>query len=172
MHRHFFNLIFIGYLLTGCTVKPVPVSQNKITKLSSLLYTLSADKKESTRLSRDIFQKTTALTKEFKLTSPPLWHNTLVNLGFRKKGLCYHWADALYLHLIAQRYHSFEFHLVGANIGEYWFEHNALAVVKKDGEVEKGVVIDPWRDSGKLYFSKLKEDRKYKWSHRLDRGCK
>lgn len=183
MHRHFFNLILVSHLLVGCTVTPVHVSQSQMTKLSFLLQTLGSSQKESSRLSRDIFQKTTAMTKTFKLTYPPLWHNTLVNLGFREKGLCYHWSDTLYLHLLAQSYPSFEFHLVGADIGEYWLEHNALVVVKKgrkvdekikkvDEKVEEGVVIDPWRDSGKLYFSKVKEDRAYKWSHRLDRGCK
>ncbi len=150
------------------------MSENQITKLATLIQTLDAhaSQKESLRLSRDIFQKTAALSKAFKLTSPPLWHNTLVNVGLREKGLCYHWSDALYAHLTVQGYTGFEFHLVGANIGEYFGEHNALVVISKDGKVENGVLIDPWRDSGKLYFSKLKEDKKYKWSHRLDRGCK
>jgi len=172
MHRHFFSSVLAVCLLVGCTVIPVQVSENERLKLSSLLQTLSASQKESTRLSLDIFQKTKTLTKEFKLTSPALWHNTLVNLGFREKGLCYHWSDALYLHLLSKKYTSFDFHLFGANIGEYWSEHNALVVIKKGGMVENGVLIDPWRDSGRLYFSKVKKDKKYSWSHRSERGCK
>lgn len=126
---------------------------------------------ESRQLSKDIFHKTYLLTKEFDLASPPLWHNTLVNLGLRKKGLCYQWADALYVYLEPKHYKDFEFHFAGANIGEYFFEHNALVVTAKGGKVQDGIVIDPWRNSGKLYFSKVNEDREYHWVHRHDRGC-
>jgi len=174
MHKHFINLSIVTFLIVGCTVRSLPVPQSQMTQLSTLLQTLDThtSQQESTKLSRDIFQKTAALSTEFKLTSPPLWHNTLVNVGLREKGLCYHWSDALYAHLVVKDYPSFEFHLVGANIGEYFWEHNALVVVSKRGKVESGVLIDPWRDSGKLYFSKLKDDKKYTWAHRLDRECK
>lgn len=174
MHKLYFKLICVTFLLSGCVVTPLPVSQTKKSKLTKALHNLDRNNstKESMKLSRDIFYTVDRLTKEFKLTSPPLWHNTLVNVGLRKKGLCYHWSDTLYMHLVSQKYAHFEFHLVGANIGEYFWEHNALVVVKKGGKVQEGIVIDPWRDSGKLYFSKVNADKKYSWSHRSDRGCK
>ena len=157
----------------GCAVTHVQTPISDITSLSTLLHSLDSQTtvKESTKLSRDIFFQTSRLTKEFELTSPPLWHNFLVNVGLRQKGLCFHWSDTLYLHLRQQGYTGFTFHLVGANVGEYFFEHNALVVVAKGKKVQDGVVLDPWRDSGKLYFSKVKEDEVYKWVHRLDRGC-
>ncbi len=171
------NRLFISLCMvcvTACTVAPVQVSQPQKAKLSAQLHSLDKNTplKESIRLSKDIFYTVGRLTKEFQLTSPPLWHNTLVNMGFRKKGLCYHWSDALYRHLLTQKYRDFEFHLVGANIGEYWREHNALVIVSKGGKIEDGVLIDPWRDSGRVYFSKVNADRKYNWLHRSDRGCK
>jgi len=171
-NRLFFLSIYI-FLLGACTVAPVEVPKSKIEALSELLGDIQpqAPFAERLQLSRDIFYKTKALSKDFELTSPPLWHNTLVNLGFREKGLCYHWSDALYLHLKKGVYPHYSFHLVGANIGEYWTEHNAIAIVKKGQNIEKGIVIDPWRDSGRLYFSKVKNDKKYTWSHRVDRGC-
>ena len=122
-------------------------------------------------LSQDIFHETQKLTKEFELTSPPLFHNSLVNLGIREKGLCYHWSDALYAHFLQKKYPHFEFHLVGADIGEYFSEHNALVVVGKGGSIQNGILIDPWRNSGKLYFTKVVEDKKYQWEHREERGC-
>ena len=75
------------------------------------------------------------------------------------------------MYLSEKDYPHFEFHLAGANIGEYFFEHNALVIVAKGSKVYDGVVIDPRRDSGKLYFSKVREDTKYKWEHRAARGC-
>ncbi|HSR74055.1 MAG TPA: hypothetical protein VLL31_04360, partial [Sulfurovum sp.] len=92
---------------------------------------------EAKQLSQDIFRKTQTLTKEFELTSPPVFHNFLVNVGLREKGLCYHWSDALYDYLSEKDYASFEFHLAGANIGEYFYEHNALVVVAKGGDIQE-----------------------------------
>jgi len=168
-----FTLVFMTFLFTACAVVPTPTPQSKVVRLAINLQSLDQNITiaESMRLSREIFTKTEALTKEFELTSPPLWHNFLVNVGVRKKGLCFHWSDALYNHFKKQNYPKFSFHLVGANIGGYFTEHNALVVLSKDGKIEDGILIDPWRDSGNLFFKKVKEDEKYHWLHRIDRGC-
>jgi len=173
MYRHFFKLLLLSFLFVGCVVDPPVVSKTRITQLSLLLHSLdqTIPYQEATRLSKDIFHETAMLTKEFELTSPPWFHNVLVNVGLREKGLCYHWSDTLYVHLLQKKYPYFEFHLVGANIGEYLYEHNAVVIVTKGGIVEEGIIIDPWRDSGKLYFSKLEDDFVYKWKHRAVRGC-
>lgn len=169
----FFKLLFFAFFLTGCVVTVPLTPQTQMTQLSRLLGSLDENisKAEAMQLSRDIFEHTEKLTKEFNMTSPPLWHNFLVNVGIREKGLCYHWSDALYISLSKKQYSSFEFHLMGADIGKYFLEHNVLVVVAKDEKVEDGVIIDPWRDSGKVYFSKVSEDTKYQWKHREDRGC-
>ena len=172
MHKYFFKRLFFAFLfaffLSGCASKVLSTSETRIVLLSSLLYTLdtSIPKEEALALSRDIFQKTQALSREFKMTSPPQYHNFLVNIGLRKKGLCYHWSDALYSYFTHKSYPSFEFHLMGANIGKYWTEHNVMVVVVKGMAVEEGIVIDPWRESGRLYFSKVKEDTCYVWVQR------
>lgn len=173
MHMRSFKFVVLTFFLSGCAVTPVDAPKDQLVRLSSMLRSLDSNipKKESDVLSKEIFGETAHLVKAFDLTAPPLWHNTLVNLGLRKKGLCYHWSDALYLHLKKGKYAHFSFHLAGANIGEYFFEHNALVISKKAEGIENGIVIDPWRDSGKLFFSKVKEDTAYQWSHRTDRGC-
>jgi len=165
-------LLLSTILLVGCSVKSPSVPSSDVDKLYRLILTTSNNipPTEARRLSYDIFQKTAKLTEEFEIVSPPLWHNFLVNTGVRKKGLCYHWSDALFLHLKSQSYPSFEFHLVGANIGEYWSEHNAIVILPKGSKsIEDSIIIDPWRGSGKLYFSIVREDKKYKWSFRKDR---
>ena len=173
MLKNFFNLLLLSLLLIGCVVSPPLPSATSTTQLSKLLQSLdkSIPQDEAMLLSKDIFHETQKLTKEFELTSPPLFHNSLVNIGLREKGLCYHWSDALYAHFSQKKYPHFEFHLVGANIGEYFSEHNALVVVKKGGSIKNGILVDPWRNSGKLYFSKVEDDLTYKWKHRANRGC-
>ena len=171
MRRNYFKFLLFVFFVTGCAVTPPTLPQNRIDQLAVELKALDSmiPSKEAIHLSRDIFHETVRLTKAFKLTSPPWFHNFLVNTGLREKGLCYHWSDALYVHFLKKHYPHFKFHLGGANIGEYFFEHNVLVVTSRHGKFEEGIVIDPWRDSGKLYFSKLKDDTKYAWKHRANR---
>ena len=173
MLKFYFKVWILSFFLAGCAVTAPSLSQTKITELSLLFECLdnTIDRSEAMQLSKDIFQKTQQLTEAFELTSPPVFHNFLVTVGAREKGLCYHWSDALYAYLTQKKYTSFEFHLIGANIGEYFYEHNALVVVAKGGKVEEGIIIDPWRNSGEVYFSKLKHDTEYTWIHRPNRGC-
>jgi len=172
MFNNFFKVLLLSFLLVGCVTPPL-LSETRTVQLSKLLQSLdkSIPQDEAMLLSQNVFYETQKLTKEFELTSPPLFHNSLVNIGIREKGLCYHWSDTLYVHFSQKRYPHFEFHLVGANIGEYFSEHNALVVVAKDGSIQNGILIDPWRNSGKLYFSRVIEDKKYQWKHREERGC-
>lgn len=174
----FFKLIivFSTLFLSGCSVKSPPPPSSDIDKLTTLLLSLNRDipKQEAQKLAIDIYQRTNNLIEEFELVSPPLLHNFLVNIGIRKKGLCYHWSDALFVYLKNQNYPSFEFHLVGANIGKYWSEHNSIVIISKENKrensiTEDGIIIDPWRNSGKLYYSQILKDREYKWSSRVNR---
>ena len=173
MFQHSFRLIIVlaTIFLVGCSVKLPSTPSSDTTKLTKLLLSIDRDipQNEAQRLARDIYFKTQKLTQEFELVSPPLWHNFLVNSGIRKKGLCYHWSDALFIYLKNRDYPSFEFHLVGANIGKYWSEHNAIVVVAKGAKIEDGIIIDPWRNSGRLYYSHIQKDSEYQWSSRANR---
>ena len=173
MLKYSFKLLLLSFFLIGCAVTSPSTSRTKVEALAELLQSLdiTIPQSESVQLSKDIYAKTKQLTKEFEMTSPPQWHNFLVTVGVREKGLCYHWSDALFLHLSAKQYDAFEFHLMGANIGEYFSEHNALVVVAKGGKIQEGVIIDPWRDPGELYFVKVGDDPDYVWHHRPKRGC-
>jgi len=174
MLKHSFRFFIVSFFIVGCTVNSSLVSPSKSEELSRLLQSLDKriSQNEARELSKDIFYKTAQLTEEFEMTSPPQFHNFLVTVGVREKGLCYHWSDALYLYLLGKNYDAFEFHLVGANVGEYFSEHNALVIVAKGGKIEEGVVIDPWRNPGELYFSKISDDPDYVWQHRPIRGCR
>ena len=173
MRKLHFKTLLLLFLFIGCSDTVTPAIQTEVNKLTTLFRTLNTTltQDEALKLSQDIFWKTEDLRKEFDRTSSPIWHNFLVNTGLRQKGLCYHWSDALYRYLSAKDYPSFEFHLMGANIGKYWSEHNVLMVVGKDKKMLEGIIIDPWRDSEKLYFSKVKDDTDYVWKHRMHRVC-
>ena len=166
-------LLLLFLFFTACTVTPSSVTQSRVEALSKLLKSLdsSISSKEAKSLSDEIFQEVTKLRKKFNPTSQAHFNNFLINAGVKEKGLCYDWSDALYLHFSKKDYSNFEFHLLVAHKGKYFYEHNTLVVVAKGGNVLEGIVIDPWRNSGNLYFSKVNEDKKYEWRHRSKRGC-
>ena len=118
MLRYSLKLFILSFLLVGCMVTVPSVPQTKMRELSLLFQSMDSTipQSEAMQLSKDIFHKTRQLTKEFEMTYPPQFHNFLVTVGLRKKGLCYHWSDALYVYLSQKHYASFEFHLIVANV--------------------------------------------------------
>jgi hypothetical protein len=174
MLRYIASLFLCTLLLTGCAREPVHDAQSSVAALSHLLTGLDPNipKDEASHLAEDIFSYAAVLEKRFGREGDPYWHNFLINIGIKKRGLCYHYSDALYLHLRQGDYPHFAFHLLGTHIGEYWREHNALAVTAKGHPVMEGVVVDAWRERGRVFVSKIREDRAYRWVHRPDRGCR
>lgn len=125
------------------------------------------DKHEANDLAKSSIYYAQKLAKDYKVVSPPLWQNSLVNLGLKERGLCHEWSSDLWVYLMRKNYKSLEFHHIGADVGSY-FEHNALSVSAKGLGVKKSIVLDAWRDSGKLYFIEIDRDKKYVWRKRFD----
>ncbi len=163
--------IFIIILFTSCSLIPRHIASKKeIESKEKTLYRMiiglnqSIDKKEAKDLAKKSILYAIRLAKEYKVVSPPLWHNTLVNMGLKKRGLCYQWAEDMLLFLLKQKYQTIQFYAIGTKIGEY-FEHNALALSAKGVFFNKSIVLDAWRESGNLYFNYIDKD-KYIWKNR------
>jgi len=168
----YFTKVFILLLvLTGCSVKePTPKeSLYKVESLTQMLLNSSSniDKREAEDLAKSSVYYAQTLARNYKVIAPPLWQNTLVNLGLKKRGLCYEWANDLWVYLKAKNYKSLTLHYVGADIDSY-FEHNAISVSAKGLGVKESIVLDAWRNSGNLYFIEIDKDEKYSWKERLD----
>lgn len=166
--KYFIYLILISVLFVGCTnnlsTSQLPIT--KIKKLEILLNTLHVNTKETKDLAKKVIIHSRVLAKEYNLVKPPLFQNFLVNVGLRKKGLCWQFAYDMLSFVKKQNYKSFDYYIGGANVGDYWSEHNVLVVTCKGCKFSDGVLLDPWRNSGNLYFSKLKNDKNYKWKQR------
>ena len=162
--------LFILLLFVGCSVK-MPTAQENIQKIHTLTQMLlktskKIDKSEAEDLAKSSIYYAQKLAHRYKVISPPLLQNTLVNLGIKDRGLCYEWANDLWNYLSSKRYKSLKLHYIGSNIGSY-FEHNALSVSAKELDVNDSIVLDAWRNSGNLYFIEINKDKKYKWKERL-----
>ena len=102
------------------------------------------------------------LANRYGLTSPPLYHNVLVNYGKRPRGLCYQWTHDMGKQ-INRPMKSLHFMHAVAFRRNYWREHSTLVVAAKGHGVPDGIILDPWRNSGVLFWSRVKDDHKYPW---------
>lgn len=164
-----FRYLYIAFILVafyGCTNQPhTPLHVNNLEKQLISLDT-NISKEDAKKLSQEMISFALKLKKDYKLVSPPLYHNFLVNIGVKKRGLCWHFAYDMLFHAKALNLSSFDYYIGGANINDYWQEHNSLVVTCKQCKFDKGIILDPWRNSGILYFSKVKDDKNYAWTQR------
>lgn len=164
----------LALFFISCTshLNPNTVLPQQNSLYSVLLRTnRSINHAEARTISREAVSYSRNLASKYKVTTPPLVHNFLVNIRAKERGLCYQWSDDLYLHLKKFHFKSVRLKPVGANIGKFWTEHNALVILPKNSNnFEQGVLLDPWRNSGKLYFTPILNDPEYKWIVRTDRG--
>jgi len=159
-----FTLLFLGCSVPQPTVQETNV---KVRTLENLIVTLSPSiqKKEALDFAQGSIAYSYQLAKEYEVLPSPWWHNTFVNVGIKKRGLCHEWAEDLLRFLVQRDYKTLELHAVGANIG-YFNEHNALSVSARGKGIRKSILLDAWRNSGNLYFIQIDKDIKYKWRER------
>jgi len=106
------------------------------------------------------------LAERYELVAPPKFHNFLITVGLKERGLCYHWAGDLTDYLQKQNFKSFDLYRAVVEQGNLG-EHNAVVVTAKGQPFSEGIVLDAWRDSSDLFFKKVDEDREYSWVQNL-----
>ncbi len=134
----------------------------KIYKLKRELIALGGEPYEAQELATLAVVKSKALANSYKLVSPPQYHNFLVNSGKRERGLCYHFVQDLDKEIKNRDFKSFKFKWGVANQNRL-NEHNVIVVLGKNTPWEEGIILDAWRNSGKLFFTKVKDDKEYKF---------
>ncbi|NKQ40878.1 MAG: hypothetical protein HF962_04835 [Sulfurovum sp.] len=170
------KLLSIAFVLLFVACAPridlsvIPTQQKKL--YSALLRSShQIDHREAEIVSREAILYSRKLAAKYQVSTPPLFHNFLVNIRAKERGLCYQWSDDLYGHLKHFNFQTIQIKPVGSNIGSYWTEHNALVVLPKgNSDLRQGVLLDPWRKSGELYFVPILRDLEYQWSIRVDRN--
>jgi len=102
------------------------------------------------------------LAEEYQLVRPAVLHNVLVRVGMKDRGLCYHWTEDLLKQLQLLDLRTYQLHWGVAHRGSELREHNSVIITARGQAFEKGLVLDPWRNSGVLYWALIKTDR-YPW---------
>ncbi len=101
------------------------------------------------------------LTQQYHVTRPAVFHNMLINIGLKKRGLCYHWASDLLTALQKLPLKTYQLHWGVAHRGQL-SEHNSVVVTSPGSLFDEGLVLDAWRHSGQLYWARVKKDH-YPW---------
>lgn len=120
------------------------------------------DGDEAALVAKLLLQATGELAHEYEMARPPRFHNLLVHLGLRKRGLCCHWAADLHARLQVIDSGSIRFDWVVTRLGHALQEHNSLVIHASDLTWEQGLVFDPWRKAGQPYWVRVDEDM-YIW---------
>lgn len=172
--KHIIFLIIIFFTFTACSTKQEikngsiiiekEIYEEKVSKLFSKIISTSQkiNKQEAKEFSSKVIKYSKQLAFEYEVETPALFHNTLINLGLKERGLCYHYANDLLSFLESKKYKSFEFKKVISSRDKY-FEHTALILTRDDIKFENAIIFDAWRDTGELFFSSIKEDKRYEW---------
>ena len=165
-------LISLPILLSGCAsqtprLEPHPlVAEQRIEELKRAIFELGddIDAGEARQAARIAIEYSRQLAREYEITDSAIVHNIKVNLGLKPRGLCVDWTRDLITRLKRERFHSLDLHWAIANYERaFRLEHSTVIVSARGESLEQGLVLDPWRYSGELYWSPTLLDKDYSW---------
>lgn len=159
-------LLFIAFL-SACTAGgPHRATEAEVAALATEIRGLSPGvaPAEAARAAGLAFAHSAALARAYGITDPPLIHNAKVNAGTRPRGLCYHWAEDMEARLIQERFETLEVRRAIANAESLiLIEHSTAVLVPRGAPLEAGIVLDPWRQGGRLFWAPVTADPRYTW---------
>lgn len=158
-------LLFIPFLAVSCVNIGTPEHRReRAQRMSADLQRLSpsVSRAEADRLATTAIEASAQMSADFKPIPLPWMNNMLVNMGLRKRGLCYEWRDDLFPHLFRLNLRTMELHLTSAKRATRR-EHNGIIVTAKGQPFKDGIVLDPWRSGGRLWWGRVAQDRRYPW---------
>jgi len=145
---------------------PPEVEQQRISELELAILALGEDidSSEARQAATIAIDYPLELAQQYQITDPPLMHNFLVNMGVKPRGLCVDWTYDLLTRLQQERFHSLELHWGIANYDSLFrIEHSSVIISARGDTLASGLVLDPWRHSGQLFWAKTPEDPQYQW---------
>lgn len=122
----------------------------------------SALNEESLKLTIGLMDEIGRLKQKYRSFAIPIVHNMLIDIGVKKRGACKHWAEDLldYMRPIPRQFFAITW---GEAYPKKFNEHNVAVIYPNYGKFKDGLLIDPWRTSGKPYWITVKDDHHYKW---------
>jgi hypothetical protein len=169
-------LSFLAILIAGgCAAPPregpPPADRRDIAALERGILALGddVDLEEARRAARIAYAYTHQLAQEYGITDPPLIHNMKVNSGLRPRGLCYQWADDIEARLQREDFRTLDLHRAIANADNpFLIDHSTTIISRRGDTLFQGIILDPWRKGGVLFWSPTLADIRYVWHPRTE----
>ncbi|MFG6516892.1 hypothetical protein ACGYLX_05490 [Sulfitobacter sp. 1A13496] len=172
----FYRLLLVFALLLGLSACALPRNgpppmgtEAEITELARAIENLSpqVNPEEAARAARIAYRHTHDLAIAYQITDPPLIHNVKVNNGSKPRGLCWHWAEDLEKRLKAEGFATLDLHRAIANgDSRILLDHSTAIISAAGAPMQAGLVLDPWRRGGELFWSPVTSDPRYDWAPR------
>jgi len=102
-----------------------------------------------------------SLAREYRVVWFSGFQNFLIHMGIRQRGYCGHYTRDIGERLKELRLKTLVLHW-GAAFAGAERENNCLVVTARNQPFEEGIIMDAWRDAGKLFWSPLKKDTTYR----------
>jgi hypothetical protein len=156
------QLLAVAFLLLAST--GFAKDEKSIVKFTQAILEMSpaADPKEAQQISEIAHRESRRLAAEYRMVGFSGFQSFLVNIGAREKGHCFHFAYDIGRKLRELPLRTLELHWGAADPGTQ-LEHNVLIVTGTGQSIRDGYIIDGWRNSGRLLWKPVKNDKSYKW---------
>ncbi|UWQ79503.1 hypothetical protein K3725_00365 [Leisingera sp. S132] len=155
--------------LAGCASAP-SATRNDVEELALALQSMDpqVDPAEARRAAEIAYNHSARLAEQYDVTTSPIIHNTLVNSGVKARGICVHYAEDMQARLNQENFRTLTMlRAIAEPKNEFRIDHSTAVIAAKGGGIYEGIVLDPWRYGGKLYWSATTEDPRYDWEPRL-----
>jgi hypothetical protein len=151
------NASFWGGDVVPATSEHDPALTAGLVKLSP-----SVSPDEARRVAFTAYTTGRQLAEEWRMVRPATVQSFLINIGARKAGHCFQYANELLLRLDALKLRTLELHWAECAPGAF-DEHNVIAVTARGQPFEQGILLDNWRNSGRLVWGPVKGDPPFRW---------
>ena len=164
--RSLFSMVSLAIVARSCRDLPAQLPPPDIPRAHVLGERITAlgpkvRGDEAQRLAECAYATAAKLRRDYGVVGSALFHNFLVNVGIRKRGLCFQWAEDLLAHLDAVKATTLELHWAEARAASLR-ENNCIVVTAKGQPFREGIVLDCWRHAGHLFWAPVPADR-YPW---------
>jgi len=155
------TVVFI--IAFGVCIKAVwAADERSIKKLRDALVALApdVDPGEAELVSVTAHTTSRSLAREYRVVWCAGVQNILINTGRRQRGFCGHYTRDIGERLKELKVKTLVLHW-GAAFAGTMDENNGLVVTAINQPFENGILMDGWRNGGRLFWCALKEDSAY-----------
>jgi hypothetical protein len=154
----------------ACSQPETPQPESQIERLAQdLVKLLGHPDPEAGLLAATAVRGAKSLAGQYEVQTSGKFHNFMILVGIRSRGLCCHWTRDLLDLLKPLELQNFQFSWA---VSEYATnqEHSSIVVTVADKPFASGIVLDAWRNGGDLFWARVAADT-YEWHpHPADDG--